>query len=315
MLVFTSSRSHLLKSSSVLALLVTFSLAAKATPKIISDEVVQNLSCLAITKNSILHSIKVDEAFSVFRHVPTKNWAFNAGLYNLANCWSLSHAQRLFFYLGRKDLPETPESLSQAANMVRQAIPRNVAGQIQFSGKKEYQPLPWNMNFFNSLESGFTEDVDGLPLDRSFKKDTEAYQVYRFHQILQNIEYISAPRERPADKNAQSYLTLIANLQFNRVTEVLIRPALRAQHVVLAKKYIVRPTGETDFFVYDSNFPDRDNVFTYDPKIRQFTALEIVQPLGVKNPEKPVGVFIVDEGDRDQMLNSLVRFYQKQCED
>ncbi len=278
----------------------------------ISDETVNNLSCSNLNKESLLASLNKDEVFSTLRHLPIANWSFSTGLYTLANCWSLSHGQRILFYLGKKEIPSTEKTTSTTLNMIRRWLPD---GKIE----KKFSMTAWAPNVFNDLMIGY-EQQDNQPdsnqefFKRNLKEDTEAYQTYRFHQLLKNIEYISKPRERTRNANRKSYVQLMENLNSNRLTETLIRPALKMQHVVLAKRAIIRPTGETDFFVYDSNFPNIENTFYYDPKTEQFYAPEIVGPLKVKNPEKAIGLFLVDEEDREKMLETMVKHYEEICQ-
>lgn len=67
---------------------------------LISDSLVENVDCDNLTIQDI-HSHIRPEAFNLNRHIPIKNWSFPNGPYSLGVCWSLSHAQRLFFYLAR----------------------------------------------------------------------------------------------------------------------------------------------------------------------------------------------------------------------
>ena len=221
----------------------------------------------------------------------------------------------MLFYMGRSSVGETDSGITKTFDMIRKHTPAwsVVDDYLIWMPMKDFSVVPWTASTYTSLDAGVDQTVGKRTLHRTFTVETQEYQKYRFNQILQNLEYISAPRERPASANQASFTQLLKNLQSHRLTEILLRPALRAQHVVMAKSYIVRPTGETDVFVYDSNFPNKDNVLTYDPKIRQFVAPEIVGPLNVPSPEKPVGLFIVDEDDRENMLASLVQYYKTEC--
>ena len=89
--------------------------------KNISDELVENLSCENITTDSIYAHIK-DDGFSVERSILQQNWSTGV----IANCWSLSHAQRLHFYLGRKVAIGTDnitDNFENIFNMIRNSIP------------------------------------------------------------------------------------------------------------------------------------------------------------------------------------------------
>jgi hypothetical protein len=266
---------------------------------VLSDDLVTNLSCENLSKGKILQSIDPQRAFAASRHIPIKNWSFSVGLYDLANCWSLSHSQRILFYLGRNDLQESPEALTQSLNMIRKYLPKN---QIY----NEWHMVPWNLDWFEKM-------LQGIDSNRNFRNDVQAYQNRRFHDV-DNASYLNGNRERSTKENVSSFQTLTQNMSEKRLTSLLLRPALRTQHVVVAKYSITRPTGEIDYFVYDSNYPEKEMTVTYHPKTQHFYAPEIVDYFKISRPQDPIGVFLVDNQDIDPMIDSLFNYYQQTCE-
>ena len=290
----------MIKSFLSLLTFLTLSMAAVESvgAELITDDLVTNLSCENLTKESFLQSIDVQKAFSVPRHLPVRNWSFSVGLYEIANCWSLSHSQRILFYLGREQAEQTPEALKQTLNMLRKYTPQGTYNTFHI--------VPWNPAWYESMVTGWSSS-------RNFKKDIETYQDKRFHNV-DNTTYLQGSRERGIKENAKSILVLKANVDAKKLTNILIRPALRSQHIVLAKYSITRPTGEIDFFVYDSNRPQKDVVVTYNPKTQHFYAPEIVEYFKIARPEDPIGLFIVDEGDRNLILDTAYQYYSENCE-
>jgi hypothetical protein len=88
-----------------------------------------------------------------------------------------------------------------------------------------------------------------------------------------------------------------------------------AQHIVLAKRFELKSNGEVDIYVYDSNSPMKDQVVTFKSETAEFFAPEIVRGFPeVDNPQAPLGVFIVDEKDRNLIEKTLVKYYRKMCQ-
>lgn len=270
-----------------------------------SDELVTDLSCEKINTETVLQAIDSQKAFTSFRHIPLKNWAFSVGLYEIANCWSLSRSQRLMFYLGRADLPQTQTSLKQSLSMIRKYTPAGVYNHTHM--------VPWSSDWFEVLAQGYQETVNNKNYVRNFKNDIQTYQNKRFHD-LDNTAYLNGERERSAKENMKTFATLKSNVDSKKLSLIILRPARRSQHVVVPKYSITRPTGEIDFFVYDSNLPQKDVTVTYDPKNSHFYAPEIVSYFNLPRPNDPVGVFLVDDQERDPILATLVKYYTQTCE-
>lgn len=292
--------------------LFSFSSLVKAE---ISDDLVQDLTCDSVSEEVIHRSLN-PEAFSNLRHIPVKNWGFSVGLYDIANCWSLSHAQRILFYFGQSQLQTDLAAQKIALNMIRHYVPKWSVAQnrMTYEKNKTFQQVTWNQNAFQNYWNGFQEKVGKEAVLRNFKNDTETYQNHRFHSLLKNAEFITGNRERSTKKNLETLALLKGNLSQNKLTLIVLRPALRAQHVVLLKNILTRPNGIIEFEAYDSNFPEKSQFVWFDPNTKHYYAPDIVAPLGVKNPEKPIGLFIVDEDDRGDMMKELVKAYQRKCQ-
>jgi len=277
---------------------------------LISDSVVSNLDCSTLTKESFLRSFQQRTRTTKAWHIPLQNWSFSVGLYDLAGCWSLSRSQRLVTYLGRTELQPTPQLTESSLNQFRKYIPwLDVEGRKRFSVHRQFQWIPWNQEAFASYQRGFRTAA----FHRNFKNDIETYQNIRFHR-LQNIGMIRGDRERSRSQNQKSFLKLKTNLEQNKMTLVNLRPQRTVQHVVMIKDMTLNHRGQYEFRVYDSNYPFKDQFFSYDPKTQHFYAPEIIRAFrNVPNPEAPVGLYIVDEKERDDLIETLVKIYQRTC--
>lgn len=279
----------------------------------ISDHLVENLSCQNLSKETLLQSMRADFA-SINNQIPVKNWGFNAGIYDIAGCWSLSRSQRLFYYLSGFDLrPE--HTLKNNLDMIGRWVPVwNNFGYIDYKDAKTLSLMPPFQVMFPELQRGYEQSVGPKKVLRSFKEDIEVYQIHRFHQFLKNKDYVTGNRERDVKFNRISIATLLKNMDTRRLTLVNLRPALKSQHVVLVKRYEKISDHEILFKVYDSNHPDIENEIFYNLKTEHFYAPSIVKDFKIERPEDPIGLFVVDEEEREQALDLLVKYYRQLCD-
>lgn len=292
-----------------------------------SDSLVQGLNCNKINSQEIYKKIE-KEALSPRYHLPVKNWGFDIGPYDLAACWSLSRAQRLFFYLARWGAdPNMPASkrLYSVLEMIRGSSPfvtLPIDPAIRESSLKELKVFAQNENipeleslFWRSLQDGFRQDFkNNRSLTRTFKSEIEYYQKRRFHAFLKNIRYIIGDGSRSPEKNRATRNRILRNLEENKLTLLLLRPKRVSQHVVLAKSFEVKSNGDIDIWVYDSNQPKKDQRITYSKSDQDFFAPEVVRGLPkVDDPSEALGVFIVDEDERTMIENTLVKYYSNKC--
>lgn len=318
----------LIKSSAILlTLLLTFSSGSGFAAVNFSDSLVTDLSCDQLSVNEIYNKMR-PEAFSSYYHLPVRNWGFSTGLYDIAACWSLAHAQRLSFYLARWEEPRAPvnpTTLFETLEMFRGSSP------YAHIGDPDIQDFPvvdhnvfsqaestWSLTspLWLALKQGFTQSFpNDKTLYRNFKSEIEAYQNRRFHDFIKNIRYIIGDGTRTPEMNLSSRNQLIRNLEENKLTLLLLRPKRVSQHVVLAKRFMVLPEGDIEFQVYDSNAPGQDRSVTYKKATGQFYAPEIIHGLpDIEDPQAPLGVFLVDEGDRSIYEKTLLTYYQRKCQ-
>jgi hypothetical protein len=268
----------------------------------ISDSLVKSLRCSTLSRDNVLKSLQPD-AFSAARHLPVRNWPAADGL---AECWALSHAQRLTFFMGR---------FGQSANAQQYLVPKYLSPiEDMFSGATAAQfpifPVADVGSLVGTLQGGF---VDQSGKSRAFKADIEAYQEWRFYQFG-NTSLIMGGRDRSTDDNAQSFQQLRGELAVGRMPMIVLRPSMTGQHVVLVKK--ISPatgSGIVNFDVYDSNYPYMDNHISYDPSTQEFTAPSVIMGLDA-DAYSPVGLFVVDDDDMDGIQNSLYGYYAKRCQ-
>ncbi len=287
----------------------------------ISDRLVQDLDCKKISVSEIYSTIR-PEAYSVAVHLPDKNWSTGF----LANCWSLAHAQRILFMLSRvapaADLSEA--KLRGVLDLLRGSTPEEGARFPtpipQERALKQYTVFSTDRNFsegsqlFSLLQQGIYEPWSQTRLFRNFKREVEVFQNFRFYRPS-NLPMGLGQWERGTAENRQSFQALIKNIDHHRLSLVNLRGERTVQHVVIPKRYEVAGSGKYIFFVYDSNFPDRETSFAYDSRIQQFEGGSVMGAF-YHTPylTKAVGLFIVDEDEQQKIDESLVRFYQKSCQ-
>lgn len=278
----------------------------------VTDHLVENLRCENLTKETLLKSLKPGFD-SLQNQIPIKNWGFSAGIYNIAGCWSLSRSQRLIYYLS--GFPLAPEdTFKNNLDMIRRWVPVwNKFGYMTYKDSKALSLMPEFNKIFPELVRGYEQNVGPETVLRNFKEDIEIYQIHRFHQFLKNKDYVNGNRERAVKFNRESFQTLIKNLDSNRLTLVNLRPALKAQHVVLVKRYLKVSDDQVTLTVYDSNHPNIENEIFYNPKTEHFYAPSIVKDFKIERPDDPIGLFVVDEEEREQALDLLVKNYQQLC--
>src|SRR6185312_15948692 len=64
---------------------------------VINDSLVKDLKCATLSGETVLTSLQPD-AFDSTKDLQIRNWPDVIGI---GHCWSLSHAQRLVYFLGR----------------------------------------------------------------------------------------------------------------------------------------------------------------------------------------------------------------------
>lgn len=300
--------------------------------KVISDSLVENLQCSNFSIDHIYKGIRAD-AFEVSRHIPRRNWLFNNGLVTLGACWGLSSAQRRLFYLGRYDDGEMAqvnesETIPTILDHLRGGRPERVMYEGAHSKRLVTTPLrqysvfslgvkPF-MDSLSETESlwqklliGFTEYTDGVQVRRNFKSEIESNQLQHFYR-RGNLEMVKGDRSRTAQENRETVETLLKNLDGKRLTLLNIRTGRFSQHIVLAKSYF-KVHGFIYFLVYDSNAPHTNSWITYESSTSMFTSPQVAQRLDDPDHFSPLGVYVVDEQERDLIDAALITYYREQC--
>lgn len=231
------------------------------------------------------------DAFSVERQLPIKNWS---APFDMAECWSLSHFQRMLFFMGRF-----------GSQVDLSAV---YLGTLTDTAK--------GLNDFYPEVFPVTSSADLLDVMHDFKKDIEHYQDWRFTQ-LGNIEFILGERDRSPKENQRTFEKIQWDLPRGRKPLIVIRAEITWQHVVMIKSMTQVDSDTFRLTVYDSNRPDQENTLDYKVGEREFYAPLILSKslratrMDIKDP---VGVFIVDEHDMDNIERSLFDYYKGLCD-
>ena len=282
-----------------------FSLQNAGHAQEISREKFRDLSCSNLNAKDLFSHLREDFSKTEF-HLPIKNYSFNFGILSLANCWSLAHLQRLYFYLHENAL-QSPHIL---ADTIR-------GFSLVESPKGHWQNVPvepqvlddYGSDSWNSLLRGYVQTGSaGTRVRRTIQSETEAYQISRFHD-LRNIKFLTGPIPLTPEENNSSFALLKKMLEHHLLPMVVLRPHYLSQHVVVVKKIL-----DNHIFVYDSNTPSIESEFYFNQQNGFYYAPQIVRGLPmVTNEFSPVGVFVVDSGDLSAIKQALYTHLKKQC--
>jgi hypothetical protein len=156
--------------------------------------------------------------------------------------------------------------------------------------------------------------MDDYGQERRFQWDIQSYEDWRFYQPS-NADLVLGERDRSTQDNANTFNQIQQDLSMGRMPLVIIRGSLTTQHAVLIKRGTPMNQTQWSFAVYDSNFPTLEHHIIYDSTAQEFTAEDIVAPFNINDPAGPVGLFIEDESDMDELQSTLFTYYQQLCQE
>lgn len=270
--------------------------------------------------------------FTEKNHIQRSNWNTQSGPYTIANCWGLSRAQRIIFYLARFGVaPENPqESSKQILDLLR-----DEHMDISKDGRSiEKAPLNnWFVfeinhptlreefltgrtdqnNMWYLLDNGYTlYPSHGNKVLRNLRSEIEAYQKNRFYDS-KNLGM--ALSDETDNKKRNEYLAkkLMSDITFRRMPLINLKAALTIQHVVLVKGFKMDSQKNIEFYVYDSIVPKENNKVLYNAQTGVFTAPGVFKDLLPANPAKELTVTAVDDADMSKIEDALLAYYTKKC--
>ena len=263
---------------------------------LISDSLVKNLSCKNLNQNNVFQSLQED-AFSDQKHLPTENWSSGV----LYQCWGLSLAQRRIFYLAR---------FSQSPN-----------NDISKKSSYELDQLTEKLTSVSRKASKGLVEIDLLSIrnkrvqhllaqNKNFAKEIENRQKARFFNPS-NLSMTFSNWERSETTNKETMINIEKNLTNGRLPIVILRTTVTQQHALLIKKLEKLNDNEFLLTVYDSNQPMENNLkILY--KDGQFHAPDIIK-YAFDDRDKPVGIFLKDEDEMDEIQQIVYKYYQDMC--
>jgi hypothetical protein len=301
--------------------------------KIISDELVANLSCNNVNSEAIYKAIRPD-AFGLNRRILIRN--YSTRIFN-GQCWAIARAQRLNLLLGRQDgtAPYNQENIESLISGTQ--VPPSKAGLEPVEVAKASKPAndPYFMRYLPGLSPlavlvGYSRrmgeefaaqtveairtllprsefDTFSWPKDgrRSIGKFTTAIDVAqaRLFLRLKNLPFLF---KEQTEQNFIANLNQIATLaRAKKLPLINMRYKRSEQHVVVVTDFIVTEKDHYWLQVIDSELPED-----------QSRALEIKRVNGQLkafwNNENP-DVFLVEEGERLKLNRALVRHYNRLC--
>lgn len=293
--------------------------------KVISDSLVNNLSCNKLNVDNIYLAIRPD-AFKEERNMPIRNWAFWSGPAPIAGCWALSSTQRMFSYMARYNetsQKRVEDQVPSVLDMVRGGVlektysnSSNNARPYMVKDLKNYSIIPTNADslressLWSLLSFGFDTRFNSQTVRRDFKSEIEANQANHFFRF-KNIGMGLGSGLRSAAKNHETITQLMKNLNGKRLTLLNLRAGRTAQHVVMAKSY--QNLGKLiAITVYDSNQPDKDQTVYYHTGTGYFYSPDVMR-FFTETEGQHVAAFIVDEAERLKFEQGMLAYYANVC--
>lgn len=307
------------------ALMTSRAYAGKIENRTINDSLVQNLSCAKLTIDSVYQAIR-DDAFDQSRNMPIVNWTRKDGVLQIGNCWALSRAQRMMSYLARYNASSNSAIEQRAAivlDMIRgagletkgteKALQSYQVFEVEESNFKE-SGKSINWSFWKGIFYGYIQYFGSKSefKSRKLQYELEAYQSSRFFSAV-NAGMMWSDGSRPKVNNLKTIKELTKNLDGKRLTLLNLRVGRTTQHIVMAKSYTVNANGVYVINVYDSNYPWQDAVLYFDSQVAEFTAPRIARRMVWDDANRPLGVFIVDEDDRENYETAMLEYYRSLC--
>ncbi len=309
-----------------MTLFVSTGFTSAQYPRKVSDSLVKNLSCENLNADRIYEAIRPN-AFDTSKHFPFRNFAFRSVFWDLGACWSFSHAQRILFYLGRFNDQTKIDSEAQTLRVldyIRKPAESYLFSQGDFDPIQniEIEVLQEPYQIFRisarSLEedaqkktNSFWKDIfKGLAVNsenRNFVEEIKAYQRMRFYQA-RNLEFLFSGPRPTTSENQKTIDLLLRNLDKNKLTLLNLKRAINWQHIVIAKSFELTKNHVVRIVVYDSNFPQIDNEIYYDIEKKEFLGGGVTG-----HQTEIVGIYVVDENDRDHFENALLKHYANIC--
>lgn len=303
--------------------------------KTVSDSLVENLKCSHLSVDSIYKSIKAD-AFKPERNMPITNWGFRSGLVYIAGCWGLSSTQRMMLYLGRYNEASSmradqlvPRILDQVRRGSLERLIDDVYNdrnhgddRIITRSLKSYSVFPvegdslaenaWHgSSLWRNLMEGYKQNVDGKIVHRHFRAEIERNQADHFFRV-RNVGMGAGDGPRSVEDNRETAALMKYNASRKRLTLINLRAGRTAQHIVMVKSYKTTH-GITTFTVYDSNAPQKDWEVKYSEERGVFYAPEIISRFTQGAEYRDLGVYVVDEKEREDFEYAMMAYYRIKC--
>ncbi|HEY8279782.1 MAG TPA: hypothetical protein VIH99_09175 [Bdellovibrionota bacterium] len=258
---------------------------------LISDSLVKGLSCKTLSNDNVFTSLQPD-AFSVEKQLPFPNWHS----YGIANCWAIAGMQRQLFYLTRfndtkASDPPRKSDLRRLLDLAGGAAPDRV-----FSVKDD------DLRKLSAAMQGGTNDT-------TLSHQIELRQSTKFYN-LDNLGMLFDSRERGKTETRNALAQIIHDRNRGRMPLLILRPTRTSQHVVLVKG--MKQLGPDHFIMilYDSNQPFSEPRMEF--RDGHFYAPEVVG-LYDDDGNAPVGVFVNDQREMDQIQAVAAAHYAKTC--
>jgi hypothetical protein len=171
-------------------------------------------------------------------------------------------------------------------------------------------------SFLEVLFKGLDYRLESHWVHRDLRTEVERSQERHFFR-MKNIGMGIGSGPLTPYRNKDTLRILMANISQNRLTLLNLRLRSLVQHIVIAKAFAKDAKGNVWIQAYDSNQPEADQQIYYSKDTGHFYSPKIMGSFigdytGVDYTH-PLGAFIVDERERAQIEDALLKHYQKRC--
>lgn len=272
--------------------------------QVISDSLVENLSCDDLSVEAIFQSIR-SHSFSESYHLPLVNYSFET---KEGICSGLSSLQRYFFYFARfsETQPLSQSDITALTDMLR--------GRRSIKPKRskdhfEYQLIKRRI-FYLPEKNTVEESLDDLVLQfRRQNKFNALLDIFQFKSNLSEVfSNISTFLSRSLAQNQEAIWTIVRDLPKNIIHKLAIFSSTSG-HAVLPTKLIEVSPYRVVLGLYDPNFPRETVKLVWTPYSLRY------EGVGTYSENEDLFAMLSNEADLGLIQRVLLKHYVAKCDE
>lgn len=227
----------------------------------------------------------------------------------LGTCWGQALFQRRLFYLARFGVKGARVNEDAAVEHAKRLAWGPENGKWP-SGALE--PFDIEERAFSSVAKDRVSVVRG-PFERKLRdadveKSIKRQQNARFFE-LSNLGMIGRDGSRGKETNRATIEKIVSDVAQGRMPLLILRNGVLNQHAVLIKS-VKRVGNGYELKTFDSSSYDENNLVYQNG---EFTAPTIIGMSGLGKGDPPLGVFVQDDDEMDQIQSALYGHYRDLC--